>query len=145
MRDDDDATVQRSVEVGASPDEVWELLVDDHERGGWFGGETELEAVPGGNGWFTDPDGTRRSAVVEEVAPGRRLAWTWWPDDESGDRSRVDIDLTPTPNGSRVSVTETPLVPTAQASIATSATGPLLDLELLVLARSHAPAITCRR
>ena len=141
--------VHRSVEVEATPDEVWELLVDDDERGGWFGGETALDAVPGGSGWFTDPDGTRRAAVVEESTPGRRLAWTWWPDDDSGDGSgdcsRVDIDLTPTPGGTHISVTETPLVPTTQASIATSATGPLLDLEFRILARAHAPSITCRR
>lgn len=137
--------VRRSIEVAATPDEVWELLVDDVERGGWFGGDTELDAVRGGRGWFTDPDGTRRAAVVEEASPGRRLAWTWWPDEESGDRSRVDIDLAPTPDGARVSVTETPLVPTAQACIATSATGPMLDLEFRILARAHAPSITCRR
>ncbi len=138
--------VHRSVEVEASPDEVWELLVDDDQRAAWFGGETTLDVEPDGAGEFTDPDGTRRSAVVEDVEPGRRLSWTWWTDDDpDGDRSRVDVDLTPTPAGTRISVTETPLVSTARASTMASVAGPLLDLEFRILCRAHAPALTCRR
>lgn len=136
---DQSGTIHRSVEVELPPDEVWELLVDDDERAGWFGGPTTLEPVPGGAGLFTDPDGTRRRARIDEVAPDRRLAWTWWPEDDEGSAaSRVEVDLRPVPGGTRVSVTEAPLVPTASASVSRPGAPalPLLALETTCLLRS---------
>ena len=152
------SAVQRTIDIEADPDDVWELIVDDDERSAWFGGPSTLEPVPGGSGVFTEPDGTRRSAVVEEVEPGRRLRWSWWPDDDPGDAATVDIDLVPvTPErpgapaiGTRVTVTETPLVPTAACSAAkasmtarmtTRMAAPLLGLELAAMARLGAPAV----
>lgn len=134
--------VERAVEVELDADEVWELLVDDAERAGWFGGETSLEPVPGGTGTFTDPDGTRRGAVVDDVEPGRRLAWTWWPE-EGGAASQVRIDLSPVPGGTRIAVTERPLA-AAQASVSTpaTATGTLVELEHRCLLRASMRA-TC--
>ena len=141
MPSDPGTRLHRSVDVDLPPDQVWELLVDDDERADWFGGPTTLDATPGGEGTFTDPDGTRRRAVVEETAPGRRLAWTWWPEaDDDGCISRVEIDLRPAPGGTRVSVTEAPLVPTARASSrATASAGhlPLLELEITCLLRAR--------
>ena len=138
MADQPSSTVHRSVEVELPPAEVWELLVDDDERAGWFGGPTTLEPVPGGAGLFTDPDGTRRRGRVEEVTPERRLAWTWWPEDGDGSAaSRVEVDLRPVPGGTRVSVTEAPMVPTASASVRRpDAALPLLALEATCLLRS---------
>lgn len=132
--------VRRSVEVELAPDEVWELVVDDEERSGWFGGPSTLEAAPGGTGSFTDPDGTRRHATVDEVVEGRRLAWTWWPDGDDGAASRVQIDLRPTPGGTAVVVTEAPVVPVARATARSALRGgvPLLELELRCLLRAAA-------
>ncbi len=142
---DDAPAVRRDVDVAIEPDEVWELLVDDDERAGWFGGPTELEPVPGGGGTFTDPDGTRRRATVEEVEPGRRLAWRWWPEDGDPDEgaSRVAVELTPLPGGTRIAVTEVPLAPVARARWSRPAGLPLVELEhraLLVAARVPATA-----
>lgn len=144
------SAVQRTIDIEAEPDDVWELIVDDDERSAWFGGPSTLEPVPGGSGAFTEPDGTRRSAVVEEVDPGRRLRWSWWPDDDPGDAATVDIDLMPvTPErpgapaiGTRVTVTETPRIPTASCSVATAPMAvPMLGLELAAMARLGAPAV----
>ncbi len=133
-----DAQVRRSVEVELDPAEVWELLVDDDERSSWFGGPSTLEVAPGGEGSFTDPDGTRRQATVGEVDEGRRLSWTWWPEGDDGAPSRVQIDLAPVPGGTTVVVTEVPLVPVARAALQTSLRSevPLLDLELRCLLRA---------
>jgi len=127
--------LERTVDVDLSASEVWELLVDDEERAAWFGGPTELDAVPGGDAEFTDPDGTRRRAVVDEVAPGRLLSWTWWPEDGDGAMSQVTIELRPLPGGTQVEVTE---VPVARASVSSaSATHvPVLELELRCLLRT---------
>ncbi len=137
--------VHRTVEIVADPADVWELLIDDDERATWFGGETTLDPTPGGIGTFTDPDGTRRTAEVEVVRPERRLSWVWWEDDDPTSRSRVDVELAPTPGGTRVDVIEVPAVPTAHASCLTQASGPLLDLELQALLRTQRLPAVCRR
>lgn len=114
--------VRRTLDLTAAPDEVWEVLVDDQERAAWFGGPTRLQPAPGGDGWFTDSTGVRRAARVEDIIDERRLSWTWWEDDrgdtDGSSASRVTIDLTPTPSGTRLVVTERPLLPLgAQASL----------------------------
>lgn len=147
-------TVERTIEIEAHPDDVWDLLVDDDERTAWFGGPTTLEPVPGGAGGFTDPDGTRREAVVEEIDPGRHLRWTWWPEGDPDAGATVDIDLVPvTPSrpgapaiGTQVTVTETPLAPTARHRATATArssglAGALAGLELAAIARLGAPAV----
>ena len=83
-------------------------------------------------GRFIGTDGEHRLARVDDVDEGRRLAFTWWPDDE-GDQpaSKVEFVLTPTQGGTRVVVTESPL--TARACAATAGTRWAWRLELLVL------------
>lgn len=147
----DHTSVRRSVEVDADPEVVWELVVDDDERSTWFGGESELEIAPGGAGRFTDPDGTRREAVVDDVRPGRRLTWTWWPEtgEPAGeppvDATTVTIDLSPRPGGSRITVTETVIRASAAWDPGRSDAGGaptfavtdrLLELEHVLLLRS---------
>jgi uncharacterized protein YndB with AHSA1/START domain len=92
--------IERTVDLPADADEVWDALTDDEALDAWFGDSDDREA--------------RRSAVVEEAEPGRRLAWTWWPEGDGGDASRVEITLLPLPDGTRLTVTEArPLVATA--------------------------------
>lgn len=130
--------VTRTIEIDLAPEEVWGMLVDDEERSAWFGGDTRLEPVPGGEGHFTDPDGTTRRAVVDDVEPGRRLSWTWWPEDGSDVASRVRIDLDPVPVGTRVVVIEAPVAPSVQASTARPARVPVVELEHRCLLRAAA-------
>jgi uncharacterized protein YndB with AHSA1/START domain len=57
---------------------AWELLADPRELEGWLADEVDLEAVEeGAQGTLRWDDGTRRRVVVEEVAPGRRVALRW--------------------------------------------------------------------
>ncbi len=146
--------VHRTIDVEAAPDDVWRLIVDDDERARWFGGPTTLEPRPGGSGSFVEPDGTRRSARVDEVVPGRRLSWTWAPadrddpaggatDEDDGAASRVEIDLSPCHGGTRITVTETPVAPGMTMSALARPLGPLVDLELGLLLRAGA-ALHCR-
>jgi uncharacterized protein YndB with AHSA1/START domain len=131
------ATVTRQVDVEVSPDELWQAITDDDERAAWWGGDTSLDLRPGGDGHATDPDGTVRRIRVDEVEPGRRLAYRWWTDDDDG--SSVELLVVPRPDGSRLTVTETR--PTCSVRPSTSWTGAvhgrLLDLELLVLCRAR--------
>jgi uncharacterized protein YndB with AHSA1/START domain len=93
--------VTREVVLEAPVDEVWEALTDPEQLAEWFANDVELDLVPGGDGVFRWDDGAERSAVVEEVDPGRRFAFTW------GDEGRVVIELAEIDGGTRVLVTET--------------------------------------
>ena len=92
--------VTREVVLEAPLDEVWEMLTDPAELAEWFANEVQLEVEPGGEGVFRWDDGAERHAVVEEVDPLRRFAFTW----ESG---RVAIELDEVEGGTRVFVRET--------------------------------------
>ena len=86
--------------VPASPEETWEAITDPDQLGEWLAGEdAELDLVPGGDLRIDERDG-----FVEEVDAPRRFVF-WWaaPGEES---SRVEIDLEPEPDGTRVRVVE---------------------------------------
>jgi uncharacterized protein YndB with AHSA1/START domain len=83
--------VTRSVDLEASPDDVWRAVADPDERARWL----------------DDPDAVSRQVRVDEAAPGERLVWTWWRPGEEGDASTVSVVLSPLDTGgTRVVVTE---------------------------------------
>jgi uncharacterized protein YndB with AHSA1/START domain len=92
--------VRREIVLPSEPEEVWSALTEADRLEEWFASDVELEAVPGGEGVFRWGDGEERHAVVEEVEPQRRFAFTW-------DERRVVIELEPVEDGTRVVVTET--------------------------------------
>jgi uncharacterized protein YndB with AHSA1/START domain len=93
--------VTRELELDARPEEVWEALTDPGELSEWFANDVELDPEPGGEGIFRWDDGDVRHAVVEEVIPLERFAFTW-------EDSRVVIELEEIPCGTRVTVVESP-------------------------------------
>lgn len=106
--------VTRTVDVPAGPDRVWQRSVGDGSAlSTWLGGEVELDLRPGGTGTLREPGGAAKRLVVEEVSPGERLAFHWWPAEAEGrtpadsGATTVDITLVPVPEGTRVTVTET--------------------------------------
>jgi uncharacterized protein YndB with AHSA1/START domain len=83
--------VTRSVDLDASPDDVWRAVADPDERAQWL----------------DDPDAVSRRVRVDEAAPGERLVWTWWRPGEEDDASTVSVVLSPLDTGgTRVIVTE---------------------------------------
>jgi uncharacterized protein YndB with AHSA1/START domain len=120
-RDHDDAntcdgagstpSVTRDVDLDASVDAVWDALTEPATLAEWMGGPATLDARPGGDGRLTDVEtDTVRRVLVTESTPGRRLSFTWWPEDDRGAASEVRFDLSPTGDGTRLRVTERPLV-----------------------------------
>jgi uncharacterized protein YndB with AHSA1/START domain len=93
--------ITREIELDAPPDEVWRALTDPNELEQWFANDVELDPEVGGEGTFRWDDGDERHAVVEEVDPERRFAFTW-------DGGHVVIELEETPAGTRVVVIESP-------------------------------------
>jgi uncharacterized protein YndB with AHSA1/START domain len=91
--------IERSVEIRAEPDEVWERIVGGGWAEEWMG--VEIEPRPGGA--VTVPD-REVIGTVEEVIPGESITWSWREVD--GDPSQVTIELTPQDDGTRVNVVE---------------------------------------
>jgi uncharacterized protein YndB with AHSA1/START domain len=96
--------VTRELVLPDPPDEVWTALTDPDALEEWFANDVELELEPGGEGVFRWDSGEVRRATVEEVEPGRRLAF-WWSEEE-GEETLVAIEHEEVPDGTRVTVTE---------------------------------------
>lgn len=93
----------REITLPVDADRLWEALADPSE---WIGARVEWELVPGGRARFVgDPDG-ERAGQVDEVQPGRRLSFRWWPESDPEDESEVTYELEPAEEGTRLVVTE---------------------------------------
>lgn len=98
--------VRREIEIAASPETVWELLVDPEKTITWWGQKATFDLRPGGT-FLLDvtPQSTARGEFTE-IDPPRRLAYTWgWekggagPDLLPPGSSTVLIELVPTDEG----------------------------------------------
>jgi uncharacterized protein YndB with AHSA1/START domain len=91
-------SVERDIEIEASPEEVWEAIATEEGRERWLGEE-------------------ERDVLVETVEEPFRLVWWWRADDEAW--SRVEVTLVPAVSSTRVVVRESvptfPLAPLALA------------------------------
>ena len=96
---DDLPQIERSVEVPAGPDEVWERIVDGDLAEEWMG----VRVTPRRGGAVEVPD---RDVIgtVEEIEPGESITWSWRELD--GEPSQVTIDIEPIEHGTRVTITE---------------------------------------
>src|SRR5690348_15792766 len=87
--------VERTERYPVLADELWEALTDPALLEEWFGsgagaGDTDVDLRPGGTMRFGDGYDSR-TALVEEVDPGRRLSFIL--SDGEGPGSRVEIDV----------------------------------------------------
>jgi uncharacterized protein YndB with AHSA1/START domain len=148
------AIVERSLDVDASPSELWRMIADPAELATWLGTDVDLVLVRGGRGRLTDDDGTVRHAVVEALDPERRLVLRWWRADEGpAEASVVTMAVSPRRGGARLVVTEqclggpTPGA-TARTSVRASAAAAMSAwqwrLDLLLLRCSTAMAAAGR-
>jgi uncharacterized protein YndB with AHSA1/START domain len=115
----------RQIVITASPEQLWDALTEPDALSAWFGSRVEWDLRPGGRAQFVEEDGTRRGGVVDEVQPGRRLRFRWWPEqqgqaDDQG-ASQVSYDLEPDDEGTRLTVTERPVPAQPDTAAATSA------------------------
>jgi uncharacterized protein YndB with AHSA1/START domain len=96
--------VQRSMRFPLPAEDVWDAVCDPALLGEWFEGDAQVDLQPGGELVVGGAGGVRR-AVVDEVAPGRRLTFTWTGDDEQP-TSTVEIELEPRDDGCELRVRE---------------------------------------
>ena len=102
--------------IGAAPADVWGFMVDPAALSAWFGADAWLEPEVGGGVLFRFADGSIRRGTVLEVERSRRLMWRWREQRgvgfglALGEPTRVTIELEPVDDGTRVRITESPLV-----------------------------------
>ena len=113
LRDEKAPWVERDTLVEASPDEVWEALTDEDRLEEWMAPDVELDPVEGGEIAVRDGD-DERAGTVETVEEHERFAFTWSRPGEG--ESFVEFTIEALPGGSRVTVVETPIGPTAMAA-----------------------------
>ena len=98
-------TVERQMSIAASPETVWEFLVDPDKATRWMGQKATFEPQPGGL-YHCDviPGHTARGEFVE-IDPPRRLVFTWGWENERGvppGSSTIEIELTPEGDGTNL-------------------------------------------
>jgi hypothetical protein len=103
--------LHRTVELPCPVEETWDIVLDPS----WLGDEGEVNAEEGGEGWVREGDETRWM-LVEEVVEGERFTYRWASFID--EPSRVEITLSPTDEGTRVDIVESPLQATMKASLA---------------------------
>jgi len=104
--------VERETLIEASPGEVWEALTDEDRLEEWLAPEVELDPTEGGEISVRDGD-DERHGTVETVEEQERFAFTWSRPGEG--ESFVEFTIEALPGGSRVTVVETPIGPSAMA------------------------------
>jgi uncharacterized protein YndB with AHSA1/START domain len=104
--------VERETLVEASPEEVWQALIEQERLEEWLAPEVELDPVEGGEIAVRDGD-EERTGTVETVEEQERFAFTWSRPGEG--ESFVEFSIEELPGGTRVTVVETPIGPTATA------------------------------
>jgi uncharacterized protein YndB with AHSA1/START domain len=91
--------IERSTEVPADPNEVWERIVNGDLAEEWMG--VRLDPRPGGQVIVPERE---MIGTVEEVVPGESITWSWREVD--GEPSQVTIEVMPVEFGSLVTITE---------------------------------------
>ena len=110
--------------IDAAPEVVWNALTTSDELEAWFGAEAELDLRVGGAIRFRWPDGTERRGLVVDVDPPHRLAFRWRELRTSttglavADATVVTFTLEAEENGTRVTVTESQGILTADPPLA---------------------------
>lgn len=109
-------TVTRSVVLDAAPAEVWEAITDEQLLSEWLAPEVELDPEEGGEVVCRFEDGEERRGEVESVEEAERLAFSWWR--EGAGPSRVEFLVDAVAGGTRLTVTESGLAPSATTLLA---------------------------
>lgn len=96
--------VERSIEIAASVDVVWELMTTQEGLRQWLTPNIEIDVRIGGAFRLLAPEGDQVvSGRVLELVPKQRLTLSWF--EEGGDwlhPTRKSFVLTPIPGGTRI-------------------------------------------
>ena len=96
-------SVEKTLQLDAPRERVWEAITDAGQLAQWFGDEAELELKPGGSGAMTWENHGRYAMRVDAVEPPWRLVWSWVHEPdlafEDAPATTVEWVLTERPDG----------------------------------------------
>ena len=102
----DTTSVEREVTIAASPETVWEFLVDPDKATRWMGLTASFDPSPGGEYRVGVIPGHTAAGEFVELDPPRRLVFTWgWEPGHEGasavppGSSTIEIELVPSGEG----------------------------------------------
>jgi uncharacterized protein YndB with AHSA1/START domain len=104
-------TLRRELAIDASPETVWEFLVDPEKATRWMGQTASLDARPGGMYRVEVIPGNTALGEFVELDPPRRLVYTWGWEPGGIDKttppgtSTVEIELVPSGDGTTLRFT----------------------------------------
>ena len=113
-------TVERELAIAASPETVWEFLVDPEKAVRWMGMNATLEAEPGGLYYCEVIPGHTAKGEFIEVDRPNRLVYTWGWETTSQDNAiapgstRIEIQLLADGDGTMLTFRHD--LPTAKAA-----------------------------
>ena len=119
----DQLVYERELQIAASPETVWEFLVDPEKLARWKGRPaTAFDPRPGGGYRIEIIPGHTASGEFVELERPHRLVYTWgWEPGEDGPNpvppgsSTVEIELVPEDGGTRLRFTHRDL-PSAESA-----------------------------
>lgn len=102
--------IERTLELGHSPEKVWAALTTAEGLGTWFGHEAEVDLRVGGTAKLTWDSGDTATLTIERVEPPRVFGYTWsiygLPADDPR-RTYVEFTLEPSGGGTTLTMVET--------------------------------------
>jgi uncharacterized protein YndB with AHSA1/START domain len=106
--------VRRSIQLDAPLPEVWRALTEASLLSDWFDAQAELDPRVDGAVRFRFPDGSELRGLVVVCDPPRRLSLRWRDVHVPGNAAVVEFSLKPVSGGTRLTVTESPGVVSAE-------------------------------
>ena len=99
-----ETAIRREIAIAASPETVWEFLVDPEKATRWMGQSASLDPRPGGEYHVQVLSGNVARGEFVEVDRPHRLVWTWGWEQESASSvapgsSTIEVELEPTDDG----------------------------------------------
>lgn len=73
----EETSVEREIEIAASPETVWALLTDEREATRWMGDAATFDLRPGGTYRVEVLPGSHASGEFVEIDPPHKLVFTW--------------------------------------------------------------------
>jgi uncharacterized protein YndB with AHSA1/START domain len=116
-------TVERTIDIEASPETVWRLLTDEQEAKRWWGLDASFDPTPGGEFVLNVVSGSIVRGIFLEVEPPSRLVYTfgWEKRNDGGHEltppgsTTVEILLVPTGEGTTLTLTHRGLADETEA------------------------------
>jgi uncharacterized protein YndB with AHSA1/START domain len=115
-----ETAVRREIAIAASPETIWEFLVDPEKATRWMGRSASFDARPGGEYRVEVISGNVAAGEFVELDPPHRLVWTWgWepgtPMPVASGSTTIEVELVPDGDGTLLRFTHSGL-PDADAA-----------------------------